>query len=115
MLNGEGASARLREIVGALHRGGARLLVGSDAGIDRTLPGSSIHDELELFVRSGLSPYQALLGATRTAAEYLRQREHIGGIAVGMEADLVLLRANPLANIQATRDIRAVVHDGRIL
>ncbi len=113
-MNPDAVNARHREVVGALHRGGARLLAGSDAGIDLTAPGSSIHDELELFVKSGVPAYDALLAATRTAAEYLGQTANIGAVVPGMEADLVLLRSNPLADIRATRDIRAVIYDGRV-
>ena len=105
----------LRMITGALHARGAKLLVGTDAGIDVTQAGSAIHDELELFVRSGVPPFSALLGATRTAAEYLGQSGAIGTIGVGKEADLILVRSNPLQDIQATRDIDAVIVDGRLL
>jgi imidazolonepropionase-like amidohydrolase len=104
-----------RLIVRALSRGGARLLVGTDAGIDQTRAGSSINDELDLFVRSGLTPYQALLGATRTAAEYLGEAARIGAISEGMNADLILLRSNPLQNIRATRSPVAVIYRGRVL
>jgi imidazolonepropionase-like amidohydrolase len=114
MLNGASAGANLRSIVAALHRGGAKLLVGTDAGIDRTLPGSSIHDELAFFVQAGLSPYEALLGATRTAAEYLGQSASIGTIGVGKEADLILVRSNPLSDIFSTKRIDAVIMDGRL-
>jgi imidazolonepropionase-like amidohydrolase len=114
MLNGASAGANLRSIVAALHRGGAKLLVGTDAGIDRTLPGSSIHDELAFFVQAGLRPYEALLGATRTAAEYLGQSASIGTIGVGKEADLILVRSNPLSDIFSTKRIDAVIMDGRL-
>lgn len=114
MLNGPSVGANLRSIVSALHRGGAKLLVGTDAGIDRTLPGASIHDELGFFVEAGLTPYEALVGATKTAAEYLGQSTSIGTIAVGKEADLILVRSNPLSDIGATRKIDAVIMDGRL-
>lgn len=107
--------AGLRTITGALHARGARLLVGTDAGIDVTQAGSSIHDELELFVTSGIPPFDALLGATRTAAEYLGQSDAIGTIGVGKEADLILVRDNPLQDIRSTRDIEAVIVDGKLL
>ena len=69
---------------------------------------SSTDEELAMFVQSGVSPYRVLLGATRTAAEYLGQSADIGTVKVGMEADLLLLRSNPLQDIRATRDIRAL-------
>jgi imidazolonepropionase-like amidohydrolase len=115
MLNPENVTSQHRAVVGAMHRAGVKLLVGSDAGIDRTAAGSSIHDELAMFVSSGVPPYHALLGATKTAAEYLGQSGNIGVVKVGLEADLLLLRSNPLRDIRATRDIRAVINDGRVL
>ncbi|MEO8575164.1 MAG: amidohydrolase family protein [Gemmatimonadales bacterium] len=105
----------LRAITLALHTRGARLLVGTDAGIDVTAAGSSIHDELELFVRAGIPAFDALLGATRTAAEYLGQSSAIGTIAVGKEADLILVRGNPLQDIRSTREIEAVIVNGTLL
>lgn len=108
--NGDGQRIAL---TGELHRHGVKLLVGTDAGIDATAPGSSIHDELVQFTRAGIPAYDALRGATTLAAEYLGQSDNIGRIAVGMEADLLLLRANPLENIRATRDIAAVILNGR--
>jgi enamidase len=115
MLSPSNRASDLRAIVGALHKGGGRLLVGTDAGIDRTQPGSSIYDELELFVKSGLTPFDALLGATRTASEYLDQANAIGTIGVGKEADLILIRGNPLQDIRAVRNLDAVIVDGRLL
>ena len=113
-LSSSSRATDLRTITGALHARGVKLLAGSDAGIDVTQPGASLHDELELLVRSGLTPFDALLGATRTAAEYLGQASEIGTIGVGREADLILIRANPLQNIKTTRDIDAVIVNGRL-
>lgn len=107
-------AADLRTITAALHARGVKLLAGSDAGIDVTQPGTGIHEELETLVRAGLTPFDALLGATRTAAEYLGQTSEIGTIAVGKEADLVLVRANPLQDIKAARHIDAVIVNGRL-
>ena len=113
ILNGASSIIPRKSIVLAMSKGGARLLVGTDSGIDQTAPGSSIHDELALFVEAGLTPYQALLGATRTAAEYLGQSNSIGGVAVGMNGDLLMVRSNPLTSIAATRQIEAVISRGK--
>ena len=113
-LSSSSRAADLRSITGALHARGVKLLAGSDAGIDVTEPGTSIHEELEMLVRSGLTPFDALLGATRIAAEYLGQTGDIGTIAVGKEADLILVRSNPLQDIKATRDIDVVIVNGRL-
>ena len=70
-----------------------------------------LHDELEEFVAAGLSPFQALEGATTNAAKFLG-REDIGRAAVGAQADLLLLRRNPLADIRVTHEIDGVVLRG---
>jgi imidazolonepropionase-like amidohydrolase len=115
MLNSSSIAESRRVIVAALHAGGARLLVGTDAGIDRTAPGVSIHDELELMVQSGLTPFAALLGATRTAAEYLGQTSTLGAVKVGMSADLIIVTTNPLKDIRATRNVERVIVRGRLI
>ena len=103
--------ASRQRFVKALHDGGARLLVGSDAGIEVVAPGSSLHDELQEFVAAGLTPYQTLRLATVGAAEFFG-RTDFGTIAPGARADLILIAANPLQDIRRTRDIGGVVIAG---
>jgi imidazolonepropionase-like amidohydrolase len=112
ILNRGNGDAGRTAVTRELHRQGVKLLVGTDAGIGATAPGSSIHDELAAFVAAGMSPFEALRGATALAAEYLGQVEHIGRIAVSLEADLVLVRGNPLRAIASTRAIEAVILNG---
>src|SRR5688500_5754193 len=77
-------------------------------------PGSTLHDELELFVQDvGLSPAQALEAATRVSAEFLGIADSTGTIQPGKVADMVLLSANPLDDIRNTRRITGVVAAGR--
>src|SRR5262249_5358803 len=76
-------------------------------------PGFSLHQELELFVRAGLTPMQALETATRNPAEFLGRQADLGTVDKGKLADLVLLDANPLEDIANTRKIRAVVLAGK--
>ena len=108
------AETRLR-IVKALRDGGARLLVGTDSGIERTMPGESIAEELRLLVEAGLTPYEALRGATANAAEYLHLENEAGAIKPGARADLVVLDANPLRDIAAVRRIRGVMLRGELV
>jgi imidazolonepropionase-like amidohydrolase len=103
------------EVVGRMHGAGVRFLAGTDTGSLDCLPGWSLHDELELLVRAGLTPLEALQAATRNPAEYLGRLSEQGTIERGKRADLVLLDADPLADIRNTRKIRAVVVDGRLL
>ena len=76
-------------------------------------PGFSLHDELELLVESGLTPMQALQAATRNAADFSGQLDVLGTVEEGKIADLVLLDANPLADIRNTTKISTVILGGR--
>ena len=100
---------------GEMRRAGVRLLVGTDAPLPYVVPGFSVHDELELLVRAGLTPMQALQAATREPAAYLDALDSLGTIARGRVADLLLLDGDPLRDIRNTRRIRGVVVDGRHL
>jgi imidazolonepropionase-like amidohydrolase len=103
------------EIVGAMHRAGVPFLAGTDtaAGV-HVFPGFSLHEELEYFVRAGFTPLEALQTATSNPARFL-DRADMGTVQKGKLADLVLLDADPLADIRNTRKIRAVVLNGRYL
>jgi imidazolonepropionase-like amidohydrolase len=98
-----------------LSREGVGLLAGTDAGVAFSYPGFSLHDELALLVEAGLSPLAALRSATLAPAMFLGARDSMGAVAAGQVADLVLLTADPLADIRATREIDAVVLRGRVL
>jgi imidazolonepropionase-like amidohydrolase len=106
--------SRQLQVVKALHDAGAGLLVGTDAANPYVFYGSSVHEELALFVEAGLTPYEALLAATRAPAEFLADPS-FGTVETGKRADLVLLTANPLEDIAATRAIAGVVLHGRWL
>jgi hypothetical protein len=101
---------RTREIKDA----GVRLLAGTDTPQPFVYPGFSLHDELALLVKSGLSPLEALQTATINPAEFFGMQGALGAIEKGMIADLVLLDANPLTDIANTRRINAVVANGRL-
>ena len=94
-----------------LHAAGAALVLGSDAGVQDHFPGFAAHRELELLVAAGLSPMDALVAATSRPALRLRQID-AGRLAPGMRADFVVLDANPLDDITATRRIAGVYLDG---
>jgi imidazolonepropionase-like amidohydrolase len=103
------------EITRAMQRAGAPVLAGTDLGLPYVLPGFSLHDELALLVESGLSPLEALQAATRNAAEAVGRGEDLGTVETGKLADLVLLDADPFADITNTTRIAAVVANGRLL
>ncbi|MEC3952613.1 amidohydrolase family protein [Nocardia sp. CDC153] len=98
--------------VRALHTAGVPLLAGTDANASTGVPinptfGESLHHELELLVRSGLSPAEALNAATSLPAHHFALTDR-GSITPGLRADLVLIEGDPLSNITATRSIRQV-------
>ncbi len=97
-----------------LHRAGAGLLLGSDAPQIMNVPGFSLHQELALMVEAGLTPYEALAMGTRNPAQFFDAPER-GTIATGQIADLVLLAADPIADIANSRKILGVYHQGRWL
>ncbi|MFZ0751157.1 MAG: amidohydrolase family protein [Pyrinomonadaceae bacterium] len=103
------------ELIGAMHRAGVKMLAASDALVMYVVPGFSLHDELELFVQSGLSPMEALQTATRNPAIYLGLIDTVGTVETGKKADLVLLEANPLENISNTKRINAVIVNGKLI
>lgn len=109
------AVAAATKDIGDLYRAGAPVLAGSDTGAPFVAPGSSLHEELELFVRgAGMTPLEALRAATSESARLLGLLE-MGEIAAGRAADVVVLNANPLADIRNTRAVDAVVFRGEAL
>ena len=101
-------------LVKALHDAGVPVLLGSDSPQTFNVPGFSIHRELEAMVAAGLSPYEALATGTTAPAGFFGTTDW-GAIAPGRHADLVLLEADPLADIGNTRRIAGVMVRGRWL
>lgn len=94
---------------------GVPILVGTDLGVSLVYPGSSVHEELRLLVEAGgLTPYEALQGATEHPAATLRRASVSARIAAGERADLVLLTADPLEDIRNSTRIEAVILNGRM-
>ncbi|MHB1328201.1 MAG: amidohydrolase family protein, partial [Gemmatimonadales bacterium] len=105
---------RGRELTNDAYRAGVPIMVGTDAGDSFVFPGSSMHSELDELVLAGLSPAEALKAATLGGAEYLERTADLGTVQPGRYADLVLLDADPLANVANVRRIHAVVMNGRV-
>ncbi|HSQ54661.1 MAG TPA: amidohydrolase family protein [Gemmata sp.] len=102
------------KLVGAMNKAGVKILAGTDTPVPYCFPGSGVHDELELLVKAGLTPAEALRTATLNPPIFLdRLRDH-GTVEKGKLADLVLLEANPLEDINNVRKIETVILGGRL-
>jgi cytosine/adenosine deaminase-related metal-dependent hydrolase len=102
-------------LVGLMHQAGVPIGAGTDTPIASAAPGYSLHSELEMLVRAGLSPIEALRAATLRPAEFFGLEGEMGTIEPGRLADLVLLAGNPLDDITQTRSVLAVVTKGQLL
>jgi imidazolonepropionase-like amidohydrolase len=118
----ERASATLRnralqaelDDVAELHTAGVHLLAGTDVTYPCNAPVAGLWRELSLFVRAGLSPYEALKTATVEPAAYFG-RLNSGILKPGAVADIVLINANPFENIEAIRHVSTVVKAARVV
>ena len=103
-----------KALIKALHDAGVPVLLGSDSPQTFNVPGFSIHRELEAMVAAGLTPYEALATGTTAPVDFFESTDW-GAVAPGRAADLVLLEADPLADIGNTRRIAGVMVRGRWL
>ena len=94
-------------------KAGGLLLAGCDpTGYGGVLPGFGDQRGLELLVEAGFTPVEAIHVATQNGATYLGQQEHIGSVAAGHDADLVVLDGNPAAKIEDVEKVETVFKDG---
>ena len=100
---------------GELHAAGVPIAAGTDTPIGWSIPGYSLHTELEQYVQVGMTPLEALHSATVAPAEYFGREDEMGQLKVGFIADAVLLTGNPLENIIDTRRVQAVINRGALL
>jgi imidazolonepropionase-like amidohydrolase len=104
------ASVNLKKIVDA----GITMALGTDSGaFPVRTQGFTEHLEMELMVKAGLTPMQAIVLATQNAAKALKIEIEYGTLVRGKKADLIILSANPLDDIKNTRKIEAVWKDGK--
>jgi imidazolonepropionase-like amidohydrolase len=106
---------RSLEIVRKMQAANVRIMAGTDAAAPNVFPGFGLQEELIYLVQAGLTPLQALQAATKSPAEFLGRSQTQGGVTVGRRADLVVLDGNPLADIQNTLKIHAVILNGKLL
>ena len=96
-----------------VHEKGIKIMAGTDTPIFFLTPGLSLHEELAVLVEAGLSPLEALKSATTNPAAYFNLEKELGKIAINNWADLVILNANPLEDINNTKEINAVIKQGK--
>ena len=97
-------------IIGALHKEGLDIV----AGTDQVVPGHSVRRELELYVKAGFTPMEAIQAATIVPARVMKVDREVGTVEVGKVADLILVDGNPLDNISNLRNTRLVIANGKV-
>jgi imidazolonepropionase-like amidohydrolase len=109
----EGGDQIAFDALKALHMNGVKIVAGSDTPNGGTIGGASMHLELELLVEAGLTPVEALVAATSTAADVFRLGDR-GRIRQGLRADLLLVQGQPDQRIKDTRNIVAIWKAGKL-
>jgi len=102
------------EMIGYLKAANVDMMAGTDCPIFYLTPGYSLHEELALLVRGGLTPLEAIGTATIKPAEYFNMEDELGLVQEDMFADLLLLDANPLDDIRNTLKINTVIRNGKV-
>ena len=103
-----------QQFVAMCSRAGVKIIAGTDGpGLGTLVPGYGLHHELQLLVESGLSPAEALRAATLTAAEALGKQKDLGSLEPGKFADLLIVAADPLADIRNASKIEMVMKGGK--
>ena len=96
------------EVVGALHRAGIPIV----AGTDQSVPGYSLHREIELYVQAGFTPMEAIQAATIVPARAMNVDKELGTVEKGKRGDLILINGDPLQDIHNTRNVEYVITNG---
>jgi imidazolonepropionase-like amidohydrolase len=105
--------AKVLQLTKIMYDNGVQILSGSDIPNFGLVPGASLHNELELLVEAGIKPLEVTEIATNNGATALGIDDRVGTIQPGKEADMIILSANPIENISNTKEIEAVLVDGR--
>jgi imidazolonepropionase-like amidohydrolase len=106
------ATNRMR-ILKSLHEGGVRILLGTDAPQQFSVPGFSIHREMALMVKCGFTPYQIIRSGTRNVGDYFKDKDNFGTVEIGKRADLILVQGNPLKDVANIAKNAGVMVRGR--
>jgi imidazolonepropionase-like amidohydrolase len=98
-----------------LHDAGVNIAAGTDSGTPGVVIGKGLHKELEIMVEAGISPMEAIIAATRNAADNVAKASELGTIESGKLADVIAVSGDPLKDIRNTREIKLVIREGEIL
>ena len=105
--------AKVLQLTKIMYDNGVQILSGSDIPNFGLVPGASLHNELELLAEAGIKPLEVIEIATNNGATALGIDDRVGTIQPGKQADMVILSASPIENISNTKEIEAVLVDGR--
>jgi len=97
-------------IVGALHKAGIPVM----AGTDQSVPGHSLHREIELYVQAGFTPMEAIQAATSVPAQVMGVEKEVGTVETGKRGDLIVIDGDPLQDVRATRNVEYVITNGKM-
>ena len=106
---------KVLQLTKMMHDKGIKILSGTDIPNFDLVTGESLHHELELLVEAGINISDVIKIATKNGAEALDLINHTGTIELGKEADILILSANPVTDIENTKQIDAVISNGRII
>src|ERR687898_2041512 len=123
MLKGDGSSnpqnrlrwAKVLQLTKIMYDNGVQILSGSDIPNFGLVPGASLHNELELLAEAGIKSSEVIQIATNNGAKALGIDDMVGTIQPEKQADIIILSANPIENIRNTKEIEAVIVDGRFV
>ena len=107
------ANEEMRGVIPAFHQAGVSIIVGTDTPFPYLIPGFSLHDELAMLHRTGLTPAQVLTAATREAGLRLGVDHLTGTLEEGKAADLLITEGNPVSDIDHIRQVREVFRGGQ--
>jgi imidazolonepropionase-like amidohydrolase len=97
-------------VLSELHKAGIPIV----AGTDQAVPGHSLHREIELYVKAGFTPMEAIQAATIVPARVMKLDKESGTVEAGKRADLIIIEGNPLESISNIRNVRSVIAAGRV-
>ncbi|WP_273275151.1 amidohydrolase family protein [Maribacter polysiphoniae] len=104
-----------KQLIQKLQKGGVGMLLGSDAPQVFNVPGFSIHREIDGLLAAGLTPLEIIQSGTINPAKFFNKEGVFGQVKEGLEADLILLNANPLDDMDNLKDLSAVFRKGHFI